>query len=67
MATAGAIVGLRTEGVEVENIGTTAKTMPGFDLRWLEMLGLASPSPSSLEKSVEARIDGVDNGTEAGK
>lgn len=67
MATAGAIVGLRTEGVEVENIGTTAKTMPGFDLRWLEMLGLASPSPSSLEKSVEARLDGVDNGTEAGK
>ena len=67
MATAGAIVGLRTEGVEVENIGTTAKTMPGFDLRWLEMLGLASPSPSSLEKSVDTRLDGMEDGTEAGK
>lgn len=65
MATAGAIVGLRTEGVEVENISTTAKTMPGFDMRWLEMLNLSSPSPSSLEQSVEARLDDMTPGSEA--
>lgn len=38
MATAGAIVGLRTPGVEVENIGTTAKTLPDFPRMWVEML-----------------------------
>lgn len=65
MATAGAIVGLRTEGLEVENIGTTAKTMPGFDMRWLEMLNLRSPSPCSLEQSVETRLDNMVDGSEA--
>src|SRR5690625_5351642 len=30
MATAGAIIGLRVEGVEVDDIETTAKTLPGF-------------------------------------
>jgi 3-phosphoshikimate 1-carboxyvinyltransferase len=38
MATAGAIVGLRVEGVEVEDIGTTAKTLPDFPGMWAEML-----------------------------
>lgn len=38
MATAGAIIGLRVEGVEVENIATTAKTLPGFADLWTEML-----------------------------
>ena len=38
MATAGAIVGLTTQGVEVEDIGTTAKTLPGFDAMWTDML-----------------------------
>lgn len=38
MATAGAIIGLTTEGVHVENIGTTAKTLPGFDEMWTEMV-----------------------------
>uniref|UniRef100_UPI00345B77BD 3-phosphoshikimate 1-carboxyvinyltransferase n=1 Tax=uncultured Corynebacterium sp. TaxID=159447 RepID=UPI00345B77BD len=38
MATAGAIVGLTTEGVEVEDIGTTAKTLPGFEDMWTDML-----------------------------
>ena len=40
MATAGAIIGLRVEGIEVEDIDTTAKTLPGFRRRWAEMLGL---------------------------
>lgn len=34
MATAGAIIGLRVPGVRVENIQTTAKTLPGFVDRW---------------------------------
>lgn len=40
MATAGAIIGLRVPGVRVENIATTGKTMPDFDIRWTEMVGL---------------------------
>lgn len=39
MATAGAIVGLRVEGILVENIGSTSKTMPNFVELWNEMLG----------------------------
>lgn len=38
MATAGAIVGLRVPGVEVEDIGTTAKTLPDFPRMWAAML-----------------------------
>jgi 3-phosphoshikimate 1-carboxyvinyltransferase len=38
MATAGAIIGLRTSGIEIENIDTTNKTLPDFPRRWLEML-----------------------------
>jgi 3-phosphoshikimate 1-carboxyvinyltransferase len=38
MATAGAIVGLRVPGVEVEDIGTTAKTLPDFPQLWADML-----------------------------
>ncbi len=38
MATAGAIIGLRVEGVEVDDIETTAKTLPGFARMWEKML-----------------------------
>ena len=38
MATAGAIVGLRTPGVQVEDITTTAKTLPDFPRLWTRML-----------------------------
>ena len=38
MATAGAIIGLRVDGVEVDDIGTTAKTMPEFPQLWQAML-----------------------------
>jgi 3-phosphoshikimate 1-carboxyvinyltransferase len=38
MATAGAIIGLRVAGVQVENIETTAKTLPDFPLMWEKML-----------------------------
>ncbi|WP_354527022.1 3-phosphoshikimate 1-carboxyvinyltransferase [Nakamurella sp. UYEF19] len=38
MATAGAIVGLRVPGVLVDDIDTTAKTLPGFASMWDDML-----------------------------
>ena len=42
MATAGAIVGLRVPGVIVDDIGTTAKTLPAFDAMWAAMLGVTN-------------------------
>ncbi|OHF36454.1 3-phosphoshikimate 1-carboxyvinyltransferase [Corynebacterium sp. HMSC074A01] len=39
MATAGAILGLVVDGVEVENIDTTSKTLPGFAQMWETMVG----------------------------
>jgi 3-phosphoshikimate 1-carboxyvinyltransferase len=42
MATAGAIIGLKVPGIEIEDISVTSKTMPGFELLWDKMLGAAS-------------------------
>ena len=42
MATAGAIIGLRVPGIEIEDITVTSKTMPEFDALWLKMLGVSS-------------------------
>jgi 3-phosphoshikimate 1-carboxyvinyltransferase len=39
LATAGAVIGLVVPGVEVENIATTAKTLPDFPELWGELLG----------------------------
>ncbi|WP_241195099.1 3-phosphoshikimate 1-carboxyvinyltransferase, partial [Streptomyces sp. ADI93-02] len=39
MATAGAIIGLAVAGVEIENVATTAKTLPDFPDMWTGMLG----------------------------
>jgi 3-phosphoshikimate 1-carboxyvinyltransferase len=47
MATAGAIVGLRTPGVEVEDIGTTAKTLPDFPRMWADMLAGQASTPEA--------------------
>ena len=38
MATAGALIGLRVPGVEVVDVGTTAKTLPDFVGMWTGML-----------------------------
>lgn len=38
MATAGAIIGLRTPGVMVDDVATTAKTLPEFPRMWAAML-----------------------------
>ncbi|MFB6839696.1 3-phosphoshikimate 1-carboxyvinyltransferase [Streptomyces sp. NPDC056361] len=39
MATAGALIGLAVEGVLIEDVATTAKTLPDFPGMWTEMLG----------------------------
>ncbi|MGM7666257.1 3-phosphoshikimate 1-carboxyvinyltransferase [Microbacterium sp. A93] len=39
MATTGALVGLRVPGVVIDDIGTTAKTLPEFTQLWERMLG----------------------------
>ncbi len=39
MATTGALVGLRVPGVQVEDVGTTAKTLPDFVGMWAAMVG----------------------------
>ncbi|PKV87748.1 3-phosphoshikimate 1-carboxyvinyltransferase [Streptomyces sp. TLI_146] len=38
MATAGSIIGLAVEGVRIENVATTAKTLPDFPRMWTDML-----------------------------
>ncbi len=39
MAHAAAVVGLVAEGIEIENVGTTAKTMPEFAEVWAGLVG----------------------------
>jgi 3-phosphoshikimate 1-carboxyvinyltransferase len=38
MATAGAIIGLRVPGIEIEDISVTTKTIPEFVALWKQML-----------------------------
>lgn len=38
MATSGAIIGLVVPGVEIDNIGTTSKTLPEFPEMWQELV-----------------------------
>jgi 3-phosphoshikimate 1-carboxyvinyltransferase len=55
MATAGAILGLAVPGVEVEDIATTAKTMPDFPQLWQAMLaGGSIPEPGTAATAVSA-------------
>ncbi|MFF4404257.1 3-phosphoshikimate 1-carboxyvinyltransferase [Streptomyces sp. NPDC002536] len=42
LATAGAVIGLAVSGVQVENVATTAKTLPDFPALWAGMLGSAA-------------------------
>jgi 3-phosphoshikimate 1-carboxyvinyltransferase len=50
MATAGAVIGLAVDGVEVDDIATTAKTLPQFAELWTgPLLGLRAPSSSPLD------------------
>lgn len=45
IAQAGALIGLVVPGVEIDDIGSTAKTLPEFPDLWFRMIGVTSPSP----------------------
>lgn len=47
MATAGAIVGLVVDGVAVDDIGSTAKTLPQFPELWAELVSTGSAAPAA--------------------
>jgi 3-phosphoshikimate 1-carboxyvinyltransferase len=49
MATAGAILGLAVPGIEVQDIGTTAKTMPEFPRMWADMLAQGGSTVDGAE------------------
>jgi 3-phosphoshikimate 1-carboxyvinyltransferase len=51
MATAGAILGLAVPGIEVQDIGTTAKTMPEFPQMWAEMVAQNAAPADATEGS----------------
>lgn len=57
MATAGAILGLAVPGVQVEDIATTAKTMPDFPELWAAMLSQGS----SAQPGPEGRGSGAEH------
>jgi 3-phosphoshikimate 1-carboxyvinyltransferase len=42
MATAGAVIGLVVDGMQVDDIATTSKTLPDFPGMWAELLGTAN-------------------------
>ncbi len=48
MATAGAIIGLRVPEVEIDDIATTAKTLPQFPELWSSMLAAPSATVDSI-------------------
>jgi 3-phosphoshikimate 1-carboxyvinyltransferase len=39
MATAGAVLGLAVDGIEIDDIGSTGKTLSDFPARWAALLG----------------------------
>lgn len=51
MATAGAILGLAVPGIEVQDIATTAKTMPEFPQMWADMLAQGAVTDGTTESS----------------
>ncbi|WP_407561008.1 3-phosphoshikimate 1-carboxyvinyltransferase [Streptomyces sp. 184] len=57
MATAGAVLGLVVKGVQVENVETTAKTLPDFPAMWAGLLagtgtgpGAGAPAPAAAPR-----------------
>ena len=61
MATAGAILGLAVEGVQVEDIATTAKTMPDFPRLWADMLAQGGASEKEADAGPEGSSGGAEN------
>ncbi|WP_070507064.1 3-phosphoshikimate 1-carboxyvinyltransferase [Arthrobacter sp. HMSC06H05] len=64
MATAGAIIGLAVDGLKVENIETTSKTMPDFPGMWSDMLSQkAKEFPGTEDTSAgQASVDAQGGG-----
>lgn len=58
MATAGAILGLAVEGVQVEDIATTAKTMPDFPRLWSDMLAQGAAPQEEADGGPEGSSGG---------
>jgi 3-phosphoshikimate 1-carboxyvinyltransferase len=54
LATTGALVGLAVPGVEIDDIGTTAKTMPEFPELWARMIEGGSSDPSTSSEALRA-------------
>jgi len=54
MATAGAIIGLAIDGVLIDDIGTTAKTLPQFPALWKRMLGVPDGGAGAAAPSTGA-------------
>ena len=54
LATTGALVGLAVPGVEIDDIGTTAKTMPEFPELWQRMLEGGSDDAASRPEAMQA-------------
>ena len=55
LATAGAVLGLVVEGVQVENVATTAKTLPDFPDLWAGMLaGTSGAAPAATGRDAAA-------------
>jgi 3-phosphoshikimate 1-carboxyvinyltransferase len=48
MATAGAIIGLAVDGVYIDDITTTAKTLPEFPRLWSNLVSPSQPRPIEL-------------------
>ena len=49
MATAGAIIGLAIDGVKVDDIGTTAKTLPQFPELWMDVVRTPQQRVETIE------------------
>lgn len=45
MATTGALIGLVTEGIELDDVRCTSKTLPQFVAMWNAMLAGTTPGP----------------------
>jgi 3-phosphoshikimate 1-carboxyvinyltransferase len=54
MATAGAVVGLVAEGVAVDDIGATAKTLPQFPELWAELVATSQPQEPGIADAASA-------------
>ncbi len=54
LATTGALIGLGVPGVEIDDIGTTAKTLPQFPQLWQRMIDGVAPAGSVGTETMQA-------------